>query len=145
MALSRFAKIASSFLYLKTPVLGYAFITRRPIRRGSIRSKSGSQKSNVISLPAASLRRSKIWIVKSCAISAPTIAKPIRLNGLTKTLLIASNPLSKSMIHCTRPKISVFRMRATNFVSDPDKFSQSGAKVQVAGHGKDKLASGNEK
>jgi hypothetical protein len=39
----------------------------------------------------------------------------------------------------------VFRMRATNFVSDPDKFSQSGAKVQVAGHGKDKLASGNEK
>jgi hypothetical protein len=36
-------------------------------------------------------------------------------------------------------------MRATNFVSDPDKFLQSGAKVQVAGHGKDKLAFGNEK
>ena len=73
----------------------------RPIRRGSIRSKSGSQKSNVISLPAASLRRSKIWIVKSCAISAYTIAKPIRLNGLIRMLLIASNPLCKSMKHCT--------------------------------------------
>jgi hypothetical protein len=36
-------------------------------------------------------------------------------------------------------------MRATNFVSDPDKFSQSGAKVQVAGHGQDKFAAGNKK
>ena len=58
-------------------------------------------KSNVISLAAASLLRSKIWIVKSCAISVYTIAKPLRLNGLIKMLPTALNPLRKSMIHCT--------------------------------------------
>jgi hypothetical protein len=72
-----------------------------PIRRGSIRSKSGSQKSNPISLLPASSLRSKIRIAKSCALSASTIAKPIRLNGLIRKLLIASNPLCKSMTHCT--------------------------------------------
>jgi hypothetical protein len=70
-----------------------AFITRRPIRHGSIRSKSGSPKSSAISLPAASLLRSKIWTAKSCAISAPTIAKPRRLNGRTRMLPTALNPL----------------------------------------------------
>src|SRR6202011_2832465 len=51
-------------------ILRCAFITRRPIRHGSTKSKSGSLKSNVISLPAASLPPSKIWIEKSCAIFA---------------------------------------------------------------------------
>jgi hypothetical protein len=36
-------------------------------------------------------------------------------------------------------------MRATNFVSDPDNFSENGANVQLAGHGKEKVASGKSK
>jgi hypothetical protein len=45
----------------------------------------------------------------------------------------------------TRPKISVFRMLATNFVSDPDNFSENGPNVHLAGHGKDKVASSKSK
>jgi hypothetical protein len=43
------------------------------------------------------------------------------------------------------PKISVFRMLATNFVSDPDNFSENGPNVHLAGHGKDKVASSKSK
>ena len=56
---------------------------------------------NATSSHVGSLLRSKIWPAKSCATSAPTIAKPLRLNGRIRMLPTTLNPLLIQVIHCT--------------------------------------------